>query len=108
MKFLCLAYGTEDDWLALSQEERERLLAGDDRLRERGAFISVLGEPTMVQAWNRTVARSREPYARSDAPLVGFSIVEACDVDEVVSLVADTPCAVAKGAIEIRPLLDPP
>jgi hypothetical protein len=37
---------------------------------------------------------------------VGFSIIEAADVDEVVRLLAGTPCAVARGAIEVRPLID--
>ena len=32
-------------------------------------------------------------------------IIEARDVNEVVELVAKTPCARAKGAIEIRPIM---
>ncbi len=50
--------------------------------------------------------RSSEAYAASDAPLVGFSILEAVDLHEAVELVAGTPCAVAGGAIEVRPLVE--
>ena len=107
MKFLCLAYGKETDWLALPEAQREELLRQDDVLRQRGAFISVVGEPTVVRAWDGAVHRSSNPCASSDAPLVGFSIIEAADLDEAVELVAGTPCAVARGAIEIRPLVDP-
>jgi hypothetical protein len=38
-------------------------------------------------------------------PLPDYSIIEAADLDEVIRLVAGTPCARAKGAIEIRPIM---
>ncbi|MDP8961406.1 MAG: YciI family protein, partial [Actinomycetota bacterium] len=65
----------------------------------------VVGEPTVVRAWDGAVHRSSEAFAASDAPLVGFSIIEAPDLDEAVELLSDTPCAVAPGAIEVRPLV---
>ena len=106
MKYLCLAYGDGKDWEALSKEEQLELLANDQKLRERGDFVTAL-EPTgiVVRAWDGIPERSPIPYARSPRPLVGFSIIEADDIDQVVDLVADTPCARAKGAIEIRPLI---
>jgi hypothetical protein len=107
LRFLCLAYGKEADWLALPEAHREELLRQDAVLRQRGAFISVVGEPTVVRAWDGPVHRSSEAYAASEAPLVGFSIIEAADLDEAVDLVAGTPCAVARGAIEVRPLMEP-
>jgi hypothetical protein len=107
MKFLCLAYGREEDWLALSQEQRLEALAGDDVLRARGALISVLGEPTVVTAWDGETKASVRPYALAQTPLVGFSLIEAEDLDEAIRLVAGTPCAVARGAIEVRALVSP-
>ena len=107
MRFLCLAYGKEADWLALPDSRRQELLRQDDVLRQRGAFVSAVGEATVVRAWDGPVRRSSEEYAASDAPLVGFSIIEAADLDEAVELVAGTPCAVARGAIEVRPLVEP-
>lgn len=107
MRYLCLAYGREEPWLALPRERRDELLAADDELRRRGALVAVLGEATVVRAWDGTPQRSSEPYAEGAAPLVGFSIVEAGSLDEVVDLVAGTPCAVARGAIEIRPIVEP-
>jgi hypothetical protein len=107
MKFLCLAYGKEEDWLVLSEERRNELLARDELLRQRGAMVAVLGEPTVVRAWDGTPQTSSEPYARGSAPLVGFALVEADDLQEVVRLVSSTPCAVARGAIEVRPLVGP-
>jgi hypothetical protein len=106
VKYLCLAYGDGADWEMLSESERAELLANDEALRERGDFVTAL-EPTgtVVKAWDGVPQRSSIPFAKSERPLVGFSIIEAENMDEVVNLVANTPCARAKGAIEIRPLL---
>jgi hypothetical protein len=40
MKFLCLAYGAEKDWKALTKDEQDALLAQDDVLRKRGALMA--------------------------------------------------------------------
>ena len=108
MKFLCLAYGRAEDWDELSEARRAELLAQDEVLRQRGDLVAVVGEPTVVQAWHGPVTTTAEAYATGAAPLVGFSIVEAEDLDQAVALVAGTPCAVARGAIEVRPVLDLP
>ena len=108
MKFLCLAYGNEKDWLELPEERRAELVARDEVLRRRGDLVSVLGPPTVVRAWDGPVTRSSVPFATGPAPLVGVSIVEAESLDEAVELVGGTPCAVAGGAIEVRPLVDLP
>ena len=107
MKFLCLAYGSGADWKKLTPAEQNTLLAADQRIRDRGAFISAVEDhATTVTAWDGTPRTDDHAFATSRVPLAGFSIIEAEDVDEVVRLVADTPCARAGGAIEIRPLLD--
>lgn len=60
----------------------------------------------MVTAWDGPVETRTEAFGRTPAPLVGFSLIEAKDLEEAVSLVGGTPCAVAGGAIEVRPLVD--
>lgn len=106
MKYLCLAYGAEQDWQALTKTQQDELLAQDKVLRGRGALMAA-AQPTVhtVRAWDGTPEVTDGAYARSDVPLAGFSVIEADSLDEVVRLVADTPCARARGAIEIRPLL---
>lgn len=106
MKFLCLAYGSEAGWLALSKDEQEAFLAQDEVLRQRGDFVTaVKPEVVTVTAWDGTPVTSRQTFSQLRLPLAGFSIIEAADIDEVVRLVANTPCPRAGGAIEIRPLL---
>ena len=106
MKFLCLAYGSEEDWNRLSRGEQEALLARDEVLRGRGALMAAV-EPTpaTVRAPDGTPVVTQGAFADSRVPLAGFSVIEAADLDEVVRLVADTPCARAGGAIEIRPIM---
>jgi hypothetical protein len=106
MKYVCLAYGAEKDWLALSKSEQDALLAQDEVLRKRGALMAAVEtRVTSVRAWDGTASTTDGALARSGAPLAGFSIIEAADLNELVQLVAKTPCARAKGWIEIRPIL---
>ena len=106
MRFLCLAYGREEGWIALSDEQRAGVIAADEAVAATGALVAQVGPPTTVRAWAGPIQRSAEPFGAADAPLVGFSIVEGDTIDEVIELVGRTPCAVAGGAIEVRPLLD--
>lgn len=105
MQFLVLAYGDEKDWLELPNPEQEELLAQDEVLRSRGALVAAV-EPkvTTVRAWDGTPSLSDEPFAPLGAPLAGFGIIEAADLEEAIALVANTPCARAKGAVELRPI----
>jgi hypothetical protein len=106
MKYLCLAYGAEQDWKALTKSEQDALLAQDELLRQRGAIVAaVQNAVTTVRAWRGAPSTSNEGFTQSRAPLAGFSIIDAANLDEVVRLVAGTPCARAKGAIEVRPIL---
>lgn len=106
MLFLCLAYGAEKDWKALSKDEQDALLAQDKVLRKRGALMAAV-EPsvTTVTAWDGAPHVTTEAFVRSNSPLAGFSLIEAESADHAARLVADTPCARAKGAIEIRRVL---
>jgi len=75
-------------------------------IRERGALMAAVERTvTTVCAWEKKAAVVEDSFARLDAPLAGFSVIEAADIDEVIRLVANTPCARAKGAIEIRPIM---
>ena len=105
MRFLCLAYGDEEGWIALSEERRQEVLAQDQVLLQRGDLVAAVGPPTVVRAGDGPVTTSSDGYAGGAAPLAGFSVMEAADQDEAVRLVAGTPCAVAGGAVEVRPLL---
>ncbi|MBC7894332.1 MAG: YciI family protein [Cytophagaceae bacterium] len=107
MKFLCLAYGSEADWKRLSKDEQSELLAHDNVLKERGDYMAAVKlQVTTVTNWDHDLKTKDAPFARLEHPLAGFSVIEANDLDEAIALVANTPCARANGAIEIRPFWD--
>ena len=103
MKYLCLAYGSERDWNAMSKEQQDGLLQQDEVLRRRGDVVAAVGESvTTLRAPDGVPKTTKGTVGQASLPLAGFSIVEADSLDEAVRLVADTPCARANGAIEIR------
>lgn len=105
MKFLCLAYGDEAGWKRLSASEKDEVLAADAVVRARGDLMSaVRPEVSTVTNWDGSIRLSDTPYAQHALPLAGFSVIEAETLDEVLRLVAKTPCARAEGYIEIRAL----
>ncbi len=107
MKFLCLAYGDEDGWNSLSDSEKQEALAHDAVIRSRGNFMSpVATAVTSVRNWNRNLEIAEEEYAVRKLPLAGFSVIEATRLKDVIQLVSNTPCARARGVIDIRPLQD--
>jgi hypothetical protein len=105
MKFLVLAYGAEEDWKALSKAEQDALLAQDEVLRRRGSLVAAVERNvTTVRAWDGTPDVTHGPFATPRVPLAGFGVIEAADLDEAIRLVTDTPCARARGAVELRPI----
>lgn len=105
MKYLCLAYGSEEAWNGLSRIEQEALLAQDEVLRERGDTVAaVTTAVTSVRAWNGEAIATDGEFSTARLPLAGFAVIEATDLDEAIALVANTPCARAKGVVELRPI----
>lgn len=103
MKFLCLAYGDEDGWNTLNEEEKREVLAQDAVIRDRGNLMSaVRGTVTSVRNWDGNLEVNEDSVADKELPLAGFSVIEAENVEEVIRLVSNTPCARARGVIEIR------
>ncbi|HEX2832312.1 MAG TPA: YciI family protein [Thermoanaerobaculia bacterium] len=107
MKFLILAYGHERDWNVLTKEQQDALLVQDKVLRDRGDIVAAVKQEQawVVKAWDGTAHVTNGAFGEAGLPLAGFGIIEARDLDEAVALVKDTPCARAKGAVEIRPIL---
>jgi hypothetical protein len=104
MKFLCLAYGDEDGWNTLSETEKQEVLAQDAVIRDRGNLMSAVQRTvTSVRNWTGTLEVNRESLAQNELPLAGFSVIEAENIEQVIELVSNTPCARARGEIKIRP-----
>jgi len=58
------------------------------------------------QRFERGTARRPQRTVHSPPPLAGFGVIDAADLDEAIRLVEGTPCARAKGAVELWPIRD--
>ena len=105
MKFVTIGYGDREGYDRTDPAVRDEAHAHDQRLRDAGAEMGVAGAPVRVRNTGNTGTTVEEgAFLRSDLPVAGFAIIEAASVDEAVKLVANTPCAVAHGVVEVWPL----
>lgn len=103
--FITIGYGDEAGYQRTDESVRQAAHTHDARLRASGALIGIAGTPTQVRNHGGDGVRTESgPYLRSALPIAGFAVIEAKDLDEAVSLVSKTPCAVAYGVVEVWPL----
>ena len=114
MKFVCLGFLDEENWQAMSKNERDALMdacfAFDDELRKNGHFA---GGEGLQSARNAVTLRSRNgnvlvtdgPFAETKEQLGGILVLEARDLDHAIELMSKHP-GVQIGPFEIRPAED--
>lgn len=104
-KFITIGYGDEKGYEQTDPSVLEAAHANDARLKAGGALLGVAGQPVQVRnhdgAGTQTTAG---PFMRSPLPIAGFAIVEATNLQEAIALVSGSPCAVARGVVEVWPL----
>jgi hypothetical protein len=67
--------------------------------------MGVAGAP--VQVRNPPAAgieTEHSAFMSSALPVAGFAVIEAADLAEAITLVSQTPCAIAHGVVEVWPL----
>jgi hypothetical protein len=69
-------------------------------------MAAVQTKVTSVRNWDGNLEVTNEPYVHHQLLLAGFSVIEAESMTEVIEMVSNTPCARARGVIEIRPFWD--
>jgi hypothetical protein len=111
VKYLCLIYGDEERWEALSDAERQSVYdAYRAFAEEAGAAGKLVGggelEParaaTTVRVRNLETEVSDGPFAETREQLGGYFVLECEGLDEAVALAAKIPGAL-HGSIEVRP-----
>lgn len=108
-KFVTIGYGDCAGYERTSQEIRNAAHANDEALQKRGALMGIAGQPVQVRNPDASdVQTSSGPFMSSSLPVAGFAVIEAADLPEAISLVSQSPCAVAHGVIEIWPLEQAP
>lgn len=107
--FITVGYGDRDGYERTDAAVRDDAHAHDDRLRTGGARMGVAGAPVQVRNHDGAGTTTEPgPFMQSSLPVAGFALIEAASLDEAVTMVAGTPCAVAQGVVEVWPLNDRP
>jgi hypothetical protein len=107
-KFVTIGYGDEAGYNRTAQAVRNAAHAHDRELLKRGALIGLAKGPTQVRnPDSEGVQTESAPFMSSPLPVAGFAIIEAADLAEAVNMVAQSPCAVAHGVVEVWPLEQP-
>jgi hypothetical protein len=112
MKFVCLGYGNENAWNAMSKNERdaqiEACMAYDAVLRKYGTLVdgvalqSVRTAKTLRLKGGRVVVTDG-PYAETKEQLGGVAINKFSDIDRAVEAWLKHPCLAMGDVLEIRP-----
>jgi len=103
--FVTIGYGNQEGYDSTPETIRKAAHAHDAKLQEIGVLMGVAGSPVQVRnAGASGIETTEGPFMKSSLPLAGFAIIEAANLAEAIKLVAETPCAVAHGVVEVWPL----
>ena len=103
--FITIGYGDQEGYDRTDASVLESAHAHDQLLQREGAVVGTAGEPMQVRNPDAVEVQTKPgPFMRSDLPIAGFAVIEAANMEEAVKRVANTPCAVAQGVVEVWPL----
>jgi len=104
-RFITIGYGDEAGYERTAPEVRKAAHAHDETLKQGGAIMGIAGPPVQVRNPDASgVTTEHGSYLSAALPVAGFALIEAANLDEAIRLVAQWPCAVAHGVIEVWPL----
>jgi hypothetical protein len=113
MEYMLLIYTDENEWAALSEEERKPIIreyfALTHELREQGRYVA--GAPLQPTTTASSVRFHGDrpvvtdgPFAETKEQLGGYFLIDVETVDEAREWAAKIPAA-RYGTIEVRPVL---
>jgi hypothetical protein len=116
MKFICLGYGRERDWDAMSKSEQaavvEECFAYDEELLRNGHWLeggqALQSSRTAksLRLKNGEVIVTDGPFAETKELLGGIGVLEARDFDHAVAILSSHPSLRCGISTEIRPIDD--
>ena len=113
MRYMLLIYRDEKLWEEMSAQQRvaayQEAVEFSEGLRKRGMYeggapLEHVSTATTVRMKQGKPVMTDGPFAETKEALGGYSIVEAKDLDEVLSIVARHPLVQAGLSIEVRPI----
>lgn len=113
MKFALLICIDEPEKFSTDEEAQleSAAAAWGDQMRARGVLLPGLGFHPRAEARTVRVADDRVlvtdgPFAATKEEIAGYGLIECVDIDAAIGIASQHPVA-RKGAIEVRPGLDP-
>lgn len=104
--YLTIGYGDRAGYDRTPEALRDTAHAQDRSLVAKGALMRMAGVPVQVRNPEGSgIETLNAPYLASDLPVAGFALIEADSIEEAVRQVAQTPCAICYGVVEVWPLL---
>ena len=104
-KFVTIGYGDQAGYDQTDPSVRAAAHEHDERLLATGALMGIAGQPVQVRNHDGAGVETTDgPFLRSELPLAGFAIIEAATIEDAITIVSKTPCAVAHGLVEVWPL----
>lgn len=81
--------------------------AQDARLQAGGALMGIAGTPVQVRNHEaKGVSTQSGVYMTAPLRVAGFAVIEAPNLEGAIGMIAQAPCAVAYGMVEVWPLLE--
>jgi hypothetical protein len=104
-KFITIGYGDRAGYDRTPKEIRDTSHAHEAEMRKRGALIGIAGAPVQVRNPSAAgVKTENSAFMSSALPVAGFAVIDAADLAEAITIVSQTPCAIAHGVVEVWPL----
>lgn len=106
-RFVTVGYGDREGYDRTPESVLDAAHAQDARLQASGALMGIAGTPGQVRNHEaKGVSTQSGAYMTAQLPVAGFAVIEAATLEDAIEMVAQVPCAVAYGVVEVRPLLE--
>jgi hypothetical protein len=113
MKYLCLIYDNEKQWVNRPKPEMDKMMADYDHftqsIKQSGQYIAgdalqPTPTATTVRVRNGKVSTTDGPFAETKEQLGGYYLIEAKDLNDAIQVAGRIPSA-RDGSIEVRPVM---
>ena len=116
MQYLLLIYHVENEWEALTEDERQRVYGQYRSLREDlsksgnwigGNQLQPIATASTLRLKDKKPLITDGPFAETKEQLGGYFLVDANNLDDALKIVVRIPSVAIGGSIEVRPVVTP-
>ena len=114
MKYLCLIYDEEQKMAGMSKSEGDAFMGEyfnfTEGIKKSGHYLGgnalqPVHTATSIRSRNGKVSTTDGPFAETKAPLGGYYLIEARDLNDAIQVATRIPSA-KTGTVEVRPIME--